>query len=131
MTKVIISLFLLLFLISCKGKTKVASDFSTYYIEQAQHTITFYEHYIYLDLDSIKTSDSLTYLNKIKSYVDTVNAGKPIISVSIVNNLENFPDNPDGIDWPKVMKARIFAVSFNEDSLANGAYYINHIRIFR
>lgn len=108
---------------SCKEK-EPDGEFVTYHVEQVKHKIVMNEHYIYSDRKIIST-DSEYYLNKIIKYVDTVKQGKPIISVSVID--QKFPENPDYINWQKISKSVYFEVWFNEDSLVKDRYYIEKV----
>lgn len=115
----------LIVITSCKEPQKASMGFSTYYIVSAEHEIVFYEHYIYLD--KFNRSDSANYLVKVIHYVDTVKLGRPVGAISIINNIDYFPKSLDDINWQRVSKSKMMYVSFNEDSLKEGKYFISEV----
>lgn len=127
--KYILLILISINVVSCINRNNAPSGFFTYYIQEVQHGYIFYEHYIYLRNQTITEKDSSQFIKKIKLYIDTVKVGKPVISVYLINNIDNLPQDPDRINWPKVMDDCIFSVSLNEDSLLKGINSIKLIKI--
>ena len=124
MRKIILAVSALVF--ACNTNDHSLSEFKTYYIETAAHEITFYEHYIF-DTSKISRSDSAAIIRKFFTYVDTVKVGKPIISVSVVDDISSFPQIPDDIKWSAVRKSTTLSVRFFEDSLKRNKYKIQKV----
>ncbi|WP_026998148.1 hypothetical protein [Flectobacillus major] len=119
--------------ISCKDKENIESVRNSkilmFYSElEVSHQIRSYFHTVYVGNYVVKDStDELFLLKRAMKYVDTISHHKPVSNIVFIN---------DTLDYPKYMddefrfsddykKKRIFQVSFNEDSLVKGKYYVN------